>query len=146
MALLAALCGLMLVALLVVGGLASVNAAQRSSATSLAAAMLLTSSDDALTDAVAGWRAEGLDSLVAGQTAVVSWRDATTGMRGQVSVTALPRGVYWLASEVWSPAADQVRRRSSLLVQRPAATDSLGQPPPPRPIISGAWARLFQPQ
>ena len=57
MALLAALCGLMLVALLVAGGLASVNAAQRSSATSLAAAILLTSSDDALTDAVAGWRA-----------------------------------------------------------------------------------------
>jgi len=145
-ALLAALCGLMLIALLVAGGVASVNAAQRSAATSLATGMLLTSSDDALTDAVAGWRAEALDSLLVGQTAIVPWSDASTGMKGQVSVTALPRGAFWLAAEVWSPSSEQIRRRSNLMVQRPATTDSLGRALPPRPIVSGAWARLFQPQ
>jgi Tfp pilus assembly protein PilX len=146
MAILAALCTLMLIALLVAGGLASVNAAQRSAATNESAALLLTSSDEALTDAVADWRAGSLDSLAVGATSVVPWSDAASGMRGQVSVTALPRGVYWLAAEVWSPAAGQVRRRANLIVLRPSALDSLGRALPPRPLASGAWAQLFQPQ
>lgn len=143
MALVAALCTLMLVALLVAGGLASVDSAQLSASTGRSASLLLTSSEDALVDVVADWPHEPLDSVAVGASVVIPWSDATTGMRGQVSVTALPRGVYWLAAEVWSPVADQVRRRASLIVKRQAAVDSLGRPLPPRQVPMGAWSQLF---
>jgi hypothetical protein len=143
-ALFAAIGTLMLVALLVAGGLASVALAQGSASVQDAAAMLLVTADDALADVVVNWSAEPLDTLSVGATVALTRRYTPVTMHAAVSVTALPRGVYWLVADAWASGDARIHRRVNLIVARPLSGDGLVSSAAPLPMDSRAWMQLFQ--
>jgi hypothetical protein len=119
-ALLAALAVMTLVALLVVGALASSTLAQRSSRLSHTDALLTAAADFALNSVLADARGYGLADLPLGvsRAFVLPFPD-DTGVHVDVAVTRLRAGALWLVADASLSGTDQGHRRANLVARFP---------------------------
>jgi len=117
-ALLAAIATLSIVALLVLGGLASVASSQASLDTGRTGAELLAAANEAIAEVLADWPSLAADTLPAGHTVQLPTHAHRDGIASGTTVTALPGYIYWIAADAESstPAAD---RTVNLLVAYP---------------------------
>jgi hypothetical protein len=134
-ALIAALALMTLLAILVVGGVASSTLAQRASNLSHTDALLTAAADFAITTVLAEPDRFGLAQLPLGQPSPVDVAiDGSPGVHATVVATRLPASVLWLVAEVSMGGLDQGRRRVNVVASFP----SLGTEAPAAIVARGS--------
>jgi hypothetical protein len=120
-ALLGALALLALLSLLVAGAFATTTLARRGGALARSDASLTAAADDALGAVISEWHVLGLDTIPAGAALTLQIdQSPPAALAVEVTVTGLPRGIYWIVADVTSLNGDGGHRRASLVVRVPA--------------------------